>query len=112
MHRNIQSIPGTIGNPNSRFTVKLMPAQGSGDNNYTVGTGPAPGNYFRFHQVVYVSQDPGRIYDPSYGTYADGGNIETEAAAEADWEDESLVSFMNADGVWEDNTPDIDLSWQ
>lgn len=51
------------------FTVRGMPAQGSGANNYLPGTpgyGSNPG--FGYHFIVRVNVYPDRLYDPSYGT--------------------------------------------
>jgi len=43
----------------SKFTVKLMPAQGSGIYNYTVGTSET--NYFRFHEIVSIDYYSDRL---------------------------------------------------
>jgi hypothetical protein len=84
----------------------LIPAQGSNGANYDVGTGPAPQNAFNFHQIVYVDAFPDRIFDPSYGIFGEGGS---EDAAKIDWENKSLNQFLDANGVWQVNTPAEDL---
>ena len=83
---------------NSKFTVKQVPAQGSGRTNYLVGTTQA--SPFRFHQIVAVNCYPERLYDPSYAYMAQGGVGES---AQAVWEDHSLVDVWNG-ATWNAQT--------
>lgn len=67
--------------PYLAFRVQLMPAQGSGEANYTETD-------FGFHQVVRVEGFSDSIFDPSYGTRVD----KTDArSVELKYEDENVT---------------------
>jgi hypothetical protein len=84
----------------SRFRVRLMPAQGSGGANYTTTD-------FVFHQVVKVDCYPKRIYDPSYG-----GMTEDAVDVELKYEDDNIVGFLNAGGAFTADTKGVkELVW-
>ncbi len=76
------------------FSVRLMPAQGTGGANYTPGTGDDP---FGFHQVVRVSGFTDTIFDPSYGTRTDKSDTRS---VELKYEDENITRLWTDATTW------------
>lgn len=89
----------TYGTPppfgNGIFTVKEMPAQGSGGANYLVGT--TQGTAFTNHMVLRVDGIADTIFDPSYGSKT----VKIDArSVELLWEDLYLDSYRDPSGLW------------
>jgi len=81
-----QRIDITAAVPCDGFEVNRVPAQGSGGTPYPVVD-------FVFHEVVFIANEPTRIYDSSYGTMANG----TIALAEREYEANNVAGLITVD---------------